>query len=537
MKKIVLAISIISALTTHAQIHGELDQTFNPALTTTGSIIVQDDGKILLGGGPNRLNADGSLDASYAQLNNAVSQLIKDETGVYAFGFGASHYDESGNPNSPTTQVTQSYGLGGNQYGGLVNRVAQLPNGDIFAIGEFDYVYHVSGAAAKNRIIIYTSDLNINGASYGNIGTGFDAEPMSIDVDTINEKVYIVGKFTSYNGNTANGICRLNYDGSFDNTFNSGTGFQITASIFPDFVRVMSDGRVLVSSGQYAFTSTYNGTSFSYTIMLNSDGSQNSTFQPVSGFGNVYDLEELSDNRMMIAGHNGTLGDLSIVNSLTGALLGGSASFPSGFGTNNNMSDTYINSITKVEDGVYLLGGNFDTFSGEAKTNLVKVNICDRYVDPSTMIVFENNQLSSTITGSSYLWIGFDVDDNTITIPNNTNQTITPTEPGYYRLTITDEPCVFTSSYYELVNLKVNENEVMNFNIYPNPASTSLTINGLSTNNSIELVDMTGKIIATQHATQSEITLNVEEFKKGVYFVHIKENGVNISTKKLFINN
>lgn len=532
MKKIVLAISIISALSTHAQIHGELDQTFTPALTTTGSIIVQNDGKILLGGGPNRLNADGSLDASYAQLNNAVSELIKDGTGVYAFGFGASHYDANGNPDTPNNQVTQSYGFGGNQYAGRVNRVAQIPNGDIFAIGEFDYVYHNSGPAPKNRIIIYTSDLNINGASYANLGTGFDDEPMSIAVDTINEKVYIVGKFTSYNGNTANGICRLNYDGSFDNTFNSGSGFPISATIFPDFVRVMSDGRLLVSAGQYAFTSTYDGTSFSYSIMLNTDGSRNTTFQPTSGFGNVYDLEELSDNRMIIASHNGTQGDLAIVNSLTGALLGGSASFPSGFGTNNNVSDTYINTITKVEDGVYLLGGNFDTFSGEAKTNLVKVNICDRYMDPSTMIEFENNQLSSPITGSSYLWIGFDMDDNTIAIPNNTNQTITPTEPGYYRLTITDEPCVFTSSYFNLSSLTVNEKEGVSFNIYPNPATEKLTISNIEAGSTVVLVDVTGKTVSQVVSIATTVTIETSNFTPGVYFVAVPSlNG----TQKLVI--
>jgi hypothetical protein len=531
MKKILLSSSIVLAFAGYSQINGELDQTFNPALTTTGSIIVQDDGKILLGGGPNRLNTDGSLDATYAQLNTATKVLIKDGLGVYGFGYGASHYNSNGNPDTPTNQVTSSYGLGGTSYFGRAQSAVKLPNGDIFVVGEFDYVYHGSGPAPLNNIVVYTANLNINGAVSNNIGTGFNAEALCVDVDTINEKVYVVGKFTSYNGNSANGICRLNYDGTFDNTFNSGTGFPITSSIFPDFVRVMSDGRVLVSAGQYAFTSTYNGTSFSYSIMLNSDGSQNTTFQP-TGFGNVYDLEELSDNRMIIAGHNGTLGDISIVNSLTGALLGGSASFPSGFGTNNNMSDTYINNITKVEEGVYLLGGNFESFSGEAKTNLVKVTICDRYVDPSSLIVFNNNQLSSTVTGTSYLWIGEDLDENSITIPDNTNQTITPTVPGYYRLTVTDEPCVFTSSYFNLSSLTVNEKEDVSFNIYPNPAKEQVTISNIEAGSTVVLLDVTGKIVSQVVSSTTTVNIETSNFTPGVYFVAVPSlNG----TQKLVI--
>jgi hypothetical protein len=544
MKKILLSVTTLLTLSTYAQTHGELDQTFNPALTTnpgnsiTGSIIVQDDGKILLGGlggGPKRLNADGSLDPTYAQLNNGLTFLIKDATGVYGFGSGARHFDANGNVNTPNNNITTSYGLGASTTNGLVNSAVQLPNGDIFVVGDFDYVYHNSGSFAKNRIMIYDETLAYNTSGFNNIGSGFNAAAMWVDVDTINEKVYVVGKFTSYDGNPANGICRLNYDGTFDNTFNSGTGFPVTNAIFPKFVRVMSDGRILVS-GNDSFQTTYNGTSFNYTIMLNIDGSQNTTFQPsFPGFGNVYDLEELSDNRMIIASHTGTGGDLAIVNSLTGALVGGLASFPSGFGTNNNISTTYINNITKVEEGVYLLGGNFDTFSGEAKTNLVKVNICDRYENPTELITFNNNQLSSSVTGTSYLWIAEDMDENPITIPNNTDQTITPTVPGYYRLTVTDEPCVFISSYYSLLNLQVNENEVLNFNIYPNPANSAVSVSNVTVGSTVTIFDVMGKRVYATKAVNTTVDLSVETLSNGLYFIEIENNGA-VAQKKLVVS-
>ncbi len=77
MKKTVLAISIISALTINTQIHGDIDPSFNPALQPTDSIIIQDDGEIVFGGGPKRLNVSGSFNATHTQLNSVLNQLIK----------------------------------------------------------------------------------------------------------------------------------------------------------------------------------------------------------------------------------------------------------------------------------------------------------------------------------------------------------------------------------------------------------------------------------------------------------------------------
>lgn len=86
-------------------------------------------------------------------------------------------------------------------------------------------------------------------------------------------------------------------------------------------------------------------------------------------------------------------------------------------------------------------------------------------------------------------------------------------------------------------NVSIEEVSSLNFQLYPNPATSSFTVSGLATNNSIELIDMTGKVVATKNATQGEIKIEVNNFNKGVYFVQIKENGVILATKKLIINN
>ena len=86
---------------------------------------------------------------------------------------------------------------------------------------------------------------------------------------------------------------------------------------------------------------------------------------------------------------------------------------------------------------------------------------------------------------------------------------------------------------------KLTSNESINseFKIYPNPSHIEITIEGLSSNATISLYDLTGKLIyleTTQHLVH---TINIEEFSSGIYFLHIKNN-INgfTASKKLIIN-
>jgi uncharacterized delta-60 repeat protein len=97
-----------------------------------------------------------------------------------------------------------------------------------------------------------------------NIGTAFNNDVGIITVLS-NNKILVGGVFTSFNGNSCTRIARLNPDGSFDNTFNSGTGFNS----YPSSIVEMGDGTYLIGGD---FTS-YNGTTHNYIVRLNNDGS------------------------------------------------------------------------------------------------------------------------------------------------------------------------------------------------------------------------------------------------------------------------
>ena len=91
-------------------------------------------------------------------------------------------------------------------------------------------------------------------------------------------KIIVVGHFTKYKNVTANKIIRLNPDGTVDNTFNYGSGFN-TVSQYEygneiKVVKLQSDGKILVGG----IFDNYNGTTAYCLIRLNIDGSVDSTF-------------------------------------------------------------------------------------------------------------------------------------------------------------------------------------------------------------------------------------------------------------------
>jgi hypothetical protein len=57
------------------------------------------------------------------------------------------------------------------------------------------------------------------------------------------------------------------------------------------------------------------------------------------------------------------------------------------------------------------------------------------------------------------------------------------------------------------------------FEIYPNPASNYVTINSSEAIGSIELLDITGKVLISETIQSNTFTINVESYTKGIYFI------------------
>ncbi|MEI6899457.1 MAG: T9SS type A sorting domain-containing protein [Bacteroidota bacterium] len=72
---------------------------------------------------------------------------------------------------------------------------------------------------------------------------------------------------------------------------------------------------------------------------------------------------------------------------------------------------------------------------------------------------------------------------------------------------------------------------------YPNPASgnTTILLNGIDRNMTLQLVDLTGRTLFTEMITsgQSSLTINTSAFANGIYFYQLIGNGKVIDTKKM----
>jgi hypothetical protein len=74
--------------------------------------------------------------------------------------------------------------------------------------------------------------------------------------------------------------------------------------------------------------------------------------------------------------------------------------------------------------------------------------------------------------------------------------------------------------------VSVNENEKINFSVYPNPAKESLTIKGDFNGANARIIDQTGKTVQTIESVTSGMTIQLNDIQKGIYFIELTVNGV-----------
>lgn len=99
-----------------------------------------------------------------------------------------------------------------------------------------------------------------------------------------------------------------------------------------------------------------------------------------------------------------------------------------------------------------------------------------------------------------------------------------------YRLKLVDEDGTISYSKVAMVNSTCNE-----ITITPTLVSGEgvVIVNGLITNDVIEIVGLEGKILLSQIANSSKEMLNISSFRNGIYIVNINRSGVNMVVQKI----
>jgi len=195
-----------------------------------------------------------------------------------------------------------------------------------------------------------------------NIGSGFVGIPFN-GIVTTDGKYLIVGNFTQYSGTTANRIIKLNTDGSIDNTFDSGTRFNngTQSTIEP------VSGKYLIGG----FFTQYSGATANRIIRLNSDGTIDNTFDSGTGFNNgVYNVTLTSDNKYLITGiftqYSGVTANRIIKLNTDGTI-------DNTFNTDTGFNGA-VYSVALTSDNGFLIGGDFTQYSGATANRIIKLN-------------------------------------------------------------------------------------------------------------------------------------------------------------------
>jgi hypothetical protein len=406
-----------------------------------------------------KINPDGSLDSSFTRSNGfnaAVRAIAPTTAGIYVGGDFSSY---SGTPRSRIAKllmvgdIDSSFGTDAGFAGGSVHtlalsdgslyvggafltyngnysqRLAKLSasNGSldtnftkktglngmvrtILATGSFVYVgghfTHYRGTRVPRIAKINLADKTVDSAFNQGIGGGFDNSVSSLAVDY--SALYVGGRFTAFNAQTANRIAKLDLaSGNLVTGFTTGSGFDgdVRTILLQE-----SSGRLYVG-GDF---STYNNTSTPRLVCLNKDtGDKSALFNSSTNGFTINDSTTVntileSGGSLFIGGsfskYRGTIyNSLVKVDPTTGAPATG---FNSNSGFQQNTSPGMVSSM--VTDGTHLyVGGNFLKYSGSTAQNFAKIRLSDFTLDTTfTQSTGCNNSVSVLAIQGSSLYVG-----------------------------------------------------------------------------------------------------------------------------------
>jgi len=416
-------------------IGGGLDTGFTNGITRRGvvqAVAVQADGKVLVGGtfltmngvtknDIARLNADGTLDTSFDSGtgigNGNLASIVVQPDGKILIGGNFAAYNSTvrnhiarlnSDGSVDTTFVTTGTG-----FNSLINDLALLPDGRIAVVGNFSAFngtsrlrvaivnsdgtldttfvpapvatfapdeivvqadgkfiiggnFHAGNGSTNNRIARLNADGTLD-ATY-NVGTGFNFAVSGLALDA-SGKAVVGGSFSSFNGTTRNNLARLNTNGTLDNSFSGTFANNLVADI-----QISTGGEIYVGGN---FTS-FNGSSQSdYIVRLLSDGSTDTTFNPANpaiarfGGASLSRIALQTDGKVLIAGNfemaSGTP-RLSVVRFNTDATVDG------GFEIAPGQTNGSIDEIAVKTDGKIVIAGNFEAAGSNPRTNIAQLN-------------------------------------------------------------------------------------------------------------------------------------------------------------------
>ncbi|AOC94894.1 hypothetical protein BB050_01768 [Flavobacterium anhuiense] len=309
--------------------NGSIDESFNTGTGFNGKIYasyLQSDGKIILGGSFTayngisagrliRLNSDGSYDPTFNTSIGATTGIVYD--------------------------------------------IAMQSDGKIIIVGSFTKYAN----STVNRVARLFPNGTLDSSLLTGSGSTLNITHVKITTD---ERIILTGNFITFNGTPANRIVRLNSNGSFDSTFNCGTGFNDDVNA----IALQTDGKMVIGGN---FT-VFNDIVANRFIHLNADGTKDESFQVGLGFSKegVQTIKIDSNGDLMIGGSFTGFYNGSEVNRVV--FLNSDGTLKTNFDIGSGPASASVLSLECDEEGSWFIGGSFSVFNGQNQGRLAKIN-------------------------------------------------------------------------------------------------------------------------------------------------------------------
>ena len=535
MKKLfTLVFLCLFALNASAQELGEFNTNFgtdgtflfepSKAHDYMEKILVQEDGKIITVGrarvdGMNysiyvsRHNEDGTLDDMYGgggyvflkvdpliYMNRAYDADLGEDGNLYIAGYT---YDYTNN--TAFVICLDENGFENEDYGDKGYVVSEYGGGIVYTSIDVDSKGRAVVAGYINDQILVTrynakgkldQTFGVEGTVIVNLGENYYGNAFDVKVEESGKIVVVGDIFKAVEGGTLYYSCimRLKSNGDLDNTFADNGVLFIYAGEYAEYgmsLSIQADGKYLVGGHDELFSETPELPRYeSFIVRVNADGTIDETFgtngfvkfEPFEGDGCTNSCD------IILAAPDGQIfGAIYSYNFVTSA----SRSYVYNLDANGQLKEDFAGS------GIAALPKYADDES-ESQAAALALKDNKNLLVGGQIAVEDGYNMQLFI---SEINVDVKVDDE----GNEGNEDDTTSVVGNY------------------------ENR---FNIHPNPATTTISIEGgLNDNAQVSIIDLTGRCVKEVEISGAVSTINIEDVESGIYFISVKQNDNNFVEK------
>jgi uncharacterized delta-60 repeat protein len=368
-------------------------------------------------------------------------------------------------------------------FNGPVYATALQTNGKIIAAGDFSQYGSTSTGIGGMVRINFDGVRDITFST----SSGFDMPVYCIALQP-DGKIIAGGAFFTFNGSLRNSIARVNTDGSNDATFNPGTGFDEGVLA----IALQNDGKIVVAG---SFTS-FNGTPRNYLARLNSNGTLDATFNIGTGFDYPVSAVAIQPDGKIIVG-----GDFTSINGVqrnriarlnaNGSL---DATFDPGYGF-----DYYIHAMVIQPDGKIIVGGYFTECDGIPINNIARLNAngtLDQSFNPGAG--FDDIVLALALQPDGHIVVGgrFTAIDGT--------------------------PRANIARLIGGGGVNIDQSITNGIRIFPNPSASEFTVLSEQSGSNFQVTDNIGKVVAEGALDGMQTQVDLANHAPGLYTITIE---------------